>query len=617
MVDKAHFISLPEPPFRGDAHLYNRVHPESQYLRGIELYITSLHSHLLDIQLDETRLINQYRDQLRDHQQQRLSEQRSKQEEKDKREFEEIWQHIKNRRKNFRFLEYDAFNERRKLVESMKIQKAEEEFLRRRLQRIGVHDKDPHSGLRGLISVDWIFFILFAFAEIATIAAAFVGGADFEDNDDPLFMNGTRNRIADYYTFYIPIALFVIVGFGLLYSFLRKYAYSALGFGLLIWCWAFQWTILTRIFWDNVDDRHGTSLGWERGPLNIWQLINGMYGAATCLITFGALLGRVRPVVLMWIVWGECMFYNLNYYLVVDLVNTVDFAGPMTVHIFGALFGIMCSFALAPLSFYGETETRSWNVDRIPSYNSNTFSLLGMLIMVATYPAFNAAFATDGNQFRVVIATILAVVASVIAATVTSKFFWGKISPFHVQMAATAGGVAIAAATAEVVNPAGALIIGAFVGVVCVISLTFLNPAFEYVPRLRWTVVLDPAGVFSSHFVPGLLGAIAGIIGVAIQTNQYNTVWGVNQYNTFTETTKQAGHQTAGLFITIGMAIGGGLLIGFIAGALNYLMNLRGAWKQRIWFSDQEYWIVPTDYEWVAVDSDNHPIAGGTTASAE
>jgi len=617
MVDKNHFIHLPEPPQRGDPHLYKRINPPSAYLEGIEHYITDLHSHLLDIQLDETRLINQYRDQLRDHQQQKISTQRTKLEDKDKREFEEIWQHIKNRRRNFRFLEYDAFNERRKLLESMRIQKQEEEHLRRRLQRIGVYDKDPHSGIRGLITVDWVFFIIFAFAEVATIAGLFIGGTDFEDNDDPLFMNGTLNRIADYYTFYVPIALFVLVGFSLLYSFLRKYAYSALGFGLLIWCWSFQWTVLTRIFWDNVDDRHGTNLQWERGPLNIWQMINGMYGAATCLITFGALLGRVRPIILVAIVWAETMFYNLNFYIVVDLLNVIDFAGPMTIHVFGACFGIACSFGLAPLSFWGEAEIRAWNVDRIPSYNSNTFSLLGMLIMVATFPAFNGAFASDGNQFRVVIATILAVLASVIAATATSKFFWGKISPFHVQMAATSGGIAIAAATAEVVNPAGALIIGAFVGIISVVALTFLNPTFEHVPRVRKTILLDPAGIFSAHFIPGFLGAIAGIIGVAIITNQYYTIWGVNRYNTFTEDRQQAGYQTAGLFISIGIGLGGGLLVGLIGGFFNWIMNLRGAWAQKTWFSDQEYWVVPTDYEWVSLGADNHPVAGGTATSTE
>jgi len=91
---------------------------------------------------------------------------------------------------------------------------------------------------------------------------------------------------------------------------------------------------------------------------------------------------------LMTIVWMEVMWYNLNYYLVVDLVETVDFAGPMTVHIFGALFGIFCSFGLSPLAFWGESEQKNWNVDRIANYNSNTFSMIGMLVMVATYPAF-------------------------------------------------------------------------------------------------------------------------------------------------------------------------------------------------------------------------------------
>jgi len=478
---------------------------------------------------------------------------------------------------------------------------------------MAVADKDPPESFRNIIGVDFIFFLLFAFAEIATIAAAYVGGADYDDDADTLYMNGTVNRIADYYTFYIPIALFVLVGFGLLYTFLRKYAYSSLGFGLLIWCWAFQWTIVTRIFWDNVYDVDNSDSTWQRGYLTIWQMINGMYGATACLITFGALLGRVRPVVLMSIVWMATMFYNLNYYLVCDLVPTVDFAGPLTIHVFGALFGICCSLGLSPLAFWGEPEQKNWNVDRISNYNSNTFSMIGMLVMVATYPAFNAALASDGAQFRVVINTILSVVASVVSAMVSSKFFWGKISPLDAQLATTAGGVAIAAATAEVVNPAGALIIGGVVGFLTIVSYAFLTPMLEQVPKLRKTLIVDPAGVLSGHFVPGFLGAVAGIVGVAIITGQDSDVYGVSPIQaTFPKGERQAGHQTAGLFISIGVAMGGGLLTGLIMLLLNLGMNLREAWKQKIWYSDQEYWNVPSDFEIVTLETSSDDVVNPT-----
>lgn len=49
-----------------------------------------------------------------------------------------------------------------------------------------------------------------------------------------------------YYSFYTDIALLVLVGLGFLMSFLVKYAYSSLGFTLLLTAFTLQWTILVN-----------------------------------------------------------------------------------------------------------------------------------------------------------------------------------------------------------------------------------------------------------------------------------------------------------------------------------------------------------------------------------
>ncbi len=49
-----------------------------------------------------------------------------------------------------------------------------------------------------------------------------------------------------YYSFYTDIALLVLVGLGFLMSFLVRYAYSSLGFTLLLTAFTLQWTILVK-----------------------------------------------------------------------------------------------------------------------------------------------------------------------------------------------------------------------------------------------------------------------------------------------------------------------------------------------------------------------------------
>lgn len=107
----------------------------------MEEYTAGLHRHLLEIQKQETKL--------RDAFTRRLSELSStagdkKSKKKDERDiyvdFETKLKKLKKRRRNFRQMLFDANNERKKLVESMTIQKTEEEHLRRKLQKLSSVD---------------------------------------------------------------------------------------------------------------------------------------------------------------------------------------------------------------------------------------------------------------------------------------------------------------------------------------------------------------------------------------------------------------------------------------------------------------------------------------------
>ena len=78
--------------------------------------------------------------------------------------------------------------------------------------------------------------------------------------------------------------------------------------------------------------------------LNVQSLIIGDYGAAAILITHGALLGKVTFAQLYMLVTLEVIFYTLNYVVCINVLGAVDAGGSMTIHMFGAYFGLTSTF---------------------------------------------------------------------------------------------------------------------------------------------------------------------------------------------------------------------------------------------------------------------------------
>ena len=75
--------------------------------------------------------------------------------------------------------------------------------------------------------------------------------------------------------------------------FLKSHNWSSIGYNYLIACWAIQITILWNHFWEQASeyyDNHNHQ--FKPLELTIPVLLNGDYGAAAVLITFGAILGK-------------------------------------------------------------------------------------------------------------------------------------------------------------------------------------------------------------------------------------------------------------------------------------------------------------------------------------
>ncbi len=184
-------------------------------------------------------------------------------------------------------------------------------------------------------------------------------------------------------------------------TFLYRHGFSAVGYNFMIAAFCVQFAILCRGFFENINHHH-----WKRIEINLLSLINADFCAASVLITFGAVLGKVNALQLLFIASIEVMLFAANEHILVTLFRVTDIGGSMVIHAFGAYFGVACAWALGP---------RSDDVDR-KNYASNAasdqFAMVGTLFLWLFWPSFNAATADDSRQARAVINTLLSVCAS-------------------------------------------------------------------------------------------------------------------------------------------------------------------------------------------------------------
>lgn len=140
------------------------------------------------------------------------------------------------------------------------------------------------------------------------------------------------------------INVMTFIGFGFLKVFLKTNSWSAISFNFLCAAVACQWTVLCWGFWQMIL----VDTEFKPMAINIEVLIQGNYGAATGLITMAALVGKTTFPQIYLLVMLEMIFYTLNRIIITDVMMAVDAAGSMTIHMFGAYFGLTCAFFFKP-----------------------------------------------------------------------------------------------------------------------------------------------------------------------------------------------------------------------------------------------------------------------------
>nr|XP_048298671.1 ammonium transporter Rh type A [Myodes glareolus] len=372
-------------------------------------------------------------------------------------------------------------------------------------------------------------------------------------------VNTTRSTKTDQflqlYPLFQDVHVMIFVGFGFLMTFLKKYGFSGVGFNLFLAALGLQWgTIVQGLLHDKGQKFH----------IGIKNMINADFSTATVLISFGAVLGKTSPIQMMIMTILEIAVFAGNEHLVTSLFKASDTGASMTIHAFGAYFGL----AVAGVLYRPGLRWEHKNEESV--YHSDLFAMIGTLFLWIFWPSFNSAIAITGEkQYRAIINTYLSLAACVIVAYALSSLVErrGRLDMVHIQNATLAGGVAVGTCADMEIPLYAAMAIGSIAGIISVLGYKFLSPLLAN--RL---MIKDTCGVHNLHGLPGVFGGLASILAIYLGKSTVSTM----------------AMQAAALGSSIGSAVVGGLVTGLIL-------------KLPIWdqppdeycYDDSVYWKVP------------------------
>lgn len=270
----------------------------------------------------------------------------------------------------------------------------------------------------------------------------------------------------------------------------------------------------------------------------------------------------------------------------------------MTIHTFGAYFGLFLSRVL----YRSQLEKSRHRQSSV--YNSDLFAMIGTIFLWVFWPSFNSAPTALGDgQHRTVVNTYYSLTASTLSTFALSALVSGdgRLDMVHVQNAALAGGVVVGTSSEMMLTPFGALAAGFLAGTVSTLGYKFFTPILESRFKLQ-----DTCGVHNLHGMPGVLGAILGVVVAALATHE---AYGDGLQSVFPliakgqrSATSQAVYQLFGMFVTLVFASVGGSL-----GGLLLRLPFLDSPPDSQCFEDQVYWEVPGEQE----TETQRPLRGG------
>jgi len=326
----------------------------------------------------------------------------------------------------------------------------------------------------------------------------------------------------------IHILVMLLIGFGFLMVFVRKYGYSSITATYLIVALSIPLYMLIRPYlWGSASNLT---------IANISMLLFAEFAAASLLIAIGGILGRVNTSQYLLVGMLFTPVYALNEWLLFSgtLIPSgafLDTAGSISIHAFGAYFSVDMISML--------TTKKESEITIETSKRSNEFALLGSAALWVFWPSFCSALVSVDKIPLAAINTVLALCGATLATYVFSILIRGKVDVADIANASLAGGVAIGAVVANV-EPGWSLLIGLVAGTISVVGYSKIQPRLQ-----RLVGGIDTCGVHNLHGMPGVFGGLVALLLVA------SPMW-----------------QFAGVVVSVILSVLMGVIVGFIVSKL-------------------------------------------------
>ena len=339
-------------------------------------------------------------------------------------------------------------------------------------------------------------------------------------------MTDTENEFM--YEKSIHILAMLLMGFGFLMVFIRKYGYTSITATYLVVALSLPLYMLVRPYlWGSVANISIT---------NISMLLFAEFAAASLLIAIGGPLGRVNTSQYLLIGLLFTPLYAVNEWFlfsgaVIPIGAFLDTAGSVMIHAFGAYFALGMIIML--------TTKKESELSVETSKGSNEFALLGSAALWIFWPSFCSALVSVDKIPLVAINTVLALCGATLATYAFTILIRGKIEVGDIANASLAGGVAIGATVANV-TPGWSMLIGLIAGTISVVGYAIIQPRLQ-----KATGGVDTCGVHNLHGMPGVFG---GLVALGLVSSP---LW-----------------QLTGIIISVIFAITMGIVVGFIASRL-------------------------------------------------
>jgi len=323
----------------------------------------------------------------------------------------------------------------------------------------------------------------------------------------------------------IHIMAMLLVGFGFLMVFVKKYGRSALTATFLLVSAAIPFYICINSSGLLGDAKAG-----------IERLILAEFAAASLLICAGAALGRLKmsQYIILGMLFVPC--YMLNEWILLSgglgLLSNGGFAdtgGSILIHAFGAFFGFGLILTM--------TTKKEFNTPVESDTVSDKFSMLGSMVLWIFWPSFCAALVPAAKVPQTAVNVVIALCGATLATYITSCALRRKISIADIANASLAGGVAIGS-TCDYANPVSSMAIGLLAGALSVFGFAVILPWLQ-----KKIKKVDTCGVMYLHGLPGLMGGIAAMFIVSGINNKI---------------------QLTGIIIAVVIALVGGYISGLV-----------------------------------------------------